>query len=62
MTSHGGSPRLVAHTTRLDADVDLIAVAGSDGVLFEQGGAGLAGRGVAARITLPEGPGRLEAA
>ncbi len=62
MTSHGGPPNLIAHTTRLDADVDLIAVAGVDGVLFEQGGAGFAGRGVATRITLPEGPGRLEVA
>ncbi|HEV7763326.1 MAG TPA: isochorismate synthase [Acidimicrobiales bacterium] len=41
---------LVARTRRLDRDVDLLAVAGADGVLFERGRAGLAGRGVAARI------------
>lgn len=55
-------PRLVAHTTRLDADIDLITVAGAQGVLFEQSGAGLAGRGVAMRIKLPIGQDRLEAA
>lgn len=66
MTQHEGSPGLIAgliaHTSRLDADIDLITVAGADGFLFEQGGSGLAGRGVAARIALPEGPGRLDAA
>jgi isochorismate synthase len=41
---------LVARTRRLDDDVDLLAVAGRDGVLFEQHGTGLAGRGVALRI------------
>jgi isochorismate synthase len=41
---------LVARTRRLDTDVDLLAVAGRDGVLFEQHGTGLAGRGVALRI------------
>jgi menaquinone-specific isochorismate synthase len=42
---------LVAVTRRLDQDVDLLEVAGPEGVLFEQTGCGLAGRGVA--ITLP---------
>jgi menaquinone-specific isochorismate synthase len=41
---------LVARTRRLDRDVDLLAVAGGDGVLFERGRSGLAGRGVATRI------------
>jgi isochorismate synthase len=41
---------LVAHTRHLDRDVDLLAVAGSDGFLFERGRAGLAGRGEALRI------------
>ncbi|MGH9182958.1 MAG: isochorismate synthase [Acidimicrobiales bacterium] len=54
--------RLVATTTRLDADVDLSAVAGEDGVLFEQRGTGLAGRGQAVRVPLPVGPRRLAAA
>ncbi len=41
---------LVARTRRLDGDVDLLAVAGSDGLLFARGGTGLAGAGEAARI------------
>ena len=49
----------VARTRRLDGDVDLLAVAGHDGVLVEQAGVGLAGRGEALRIPLPEGRGRL---
>jgi menaquinone-specific isochorismate synthase len=41
---------LVARTRRLDADIDLLAVAGATGVLFSRGGSGLAGRGEALRI------------
>lgn len=41
---------LVATTRRLDGDVDLLDVAGTDGVVFTQHGWGLAGRGVAATI------------
>jgi menaquinone-specific isochorismate synthase len=41
---------LVARTRRLDRDLDLLAVAGRDGILFEQHGCGFAGRGVAQRI------------
>jgi isochorismate synthase len=41
---------LIARTRRLDRDVDLLAVAGSDGLVFERSRSGLAGRGVAARI------------
>ena len=45
------SSKLVARTERLDFDVDLIDVAGDDGVLFERGRHGLAGIG-----TIPLGP------
>ena len=55
--------RLVATTVRLAdrgtgidaADVDLVAAAGRDGVLWQHEGFGLAGRGVAVRIELPRG-------
>jgi isochorismate synthase len=46
---------LLARTRRLDADVDLLAFAGHDGVLFERGRSGLAGRGSAARVPWPGG-------
>jgi isochorismate synthase len=54
-----GTGGLVARTTRLDTDVDLLTAAGSGGLLFDQGGTGLAGRGEAVRIPLPTGAGRL---
>ncbi len=41
---------LVARTARLDRDVDLLAVAGADGVLFSRSRVGFAGRGVACRV------------
>jgi isochorismate synthase len=41
---------LVARTRRLDHDVDLLAVAGADGVLVAKDGVGLAGRGTALEI------------
>lgn len=41
---------LLARTRRLDRDVDLLAVAGRHGVVFEQHGSGFAGRGEALRI------------
>jgi isochorismate synthase len=44
---------LVAVTRRLDDEIDLLDVAGDDGWLWEHGRTGLAGRGVAARITVP---------
>jgi menaquinone-specific isochorismate synthase len=44
---------LRATTRRLDRDVDLVEVAGEDGVLWTKGGFGLAGRGVARRIDVP---------
>ena len=49
--------RLVSRTVELDPaePVDLVAVAGADGFLFEQEGEGLAGRGEALRVPLPDG-------
>lgn len=47
--------RLVATTTRLDEEVDLLAWAGDEGLLFESTEHGLAGRGEALRIDLPAG-------
>jgi isochorismate synthase len=46
---------LLARTRRLDADVDLLGFAGRDGVLFERGRSGLAGRGCATRLPWPGG-------
>lgn len=43
----------VARTRRIDADVDLLDVAGTQGVVFEKGADGLAGRGEAVRIEIP---------
>jgi isochorismate synthase len=45
---------LVASTRRLDGDVDLLAAAGPDGVVFERGRGGMAGRGEALRIPCDE--------
>lgn len=42
-----------ARTRRIDADVDLLDVAGTTGVVFEKGADGLAGRGEALRIEVP---------
>jgi isochorismate synthase len=50
-----------ARTVRLDGDVDLLDVAGADGVLFEQAGVGLAGRGVALRVGTDEAEDALSA-
>ena len=48
---------LVSSCIELDPSVpvDLVALAGPDGFVFEQEGRGLAGRGVALRIDLPDG-------
>ncbi|MEQ1788696.1 MAG: isochorismate synthase [Acidimicrobiales bacterium] len=43
---------LVARTRRVDHDLDLLELAGSDGVLHERGRVGLAGRGTAARASV----------
>ena len=45
---------LVARTRRLDHDVDLLAVAGTDGVLLARDGVGLAGRGTALEIEVDD--------
>lgn len=58
MTGAGG---LVARTTRLDRDVDLLAVAGADGVLFSRNRVGFAGRGVALRTRRADATSALEA-
>ena len=42
--------RLIARTTRLDRDLDLVTVAGSHGVVFSRSRTGFGGRGVAARL------------
>jgi isochorismate synthase len=41
---------LVARTRRVDQDLDLLALAGGDGLAFERGRAGLAGRGTTRRV------------
>jgi menaquinone-specific isochorismate synthase len=46
---------LLARTRRIDRAVDLLAVAGPDGLLFERSRSGLAGRGEAARLPWPAG-------
>ncbi len=46
---------LEARTAWLEQPVDLLTVAGSHGWMWEREGAGFAGRGVAARITVPGG-------
>lgn len=46
---------LRAVTRRLDDDVDLLAVAGAHGLLFEQRGSGLAARGEAVRLEIAGG-------
>ena len=45
---------LVARTRRLDHDVDLLTVAGADGVLVARDGVGLAGRGTALEIDVTD--------
>jgi isochorismate synthase len=59
-----GHPRaaLVATTVRARDDVELLAVAGSSGMVLAGESRGLAGRGQALRLALPTGPGRLAAA
>lgn len=46
--------RLVARTRRVDHDLDLLALAGGDGVLFERTRVGMAGRGEALRVSMRE--------
>lgn len=43
---------LIARTRRVDHDLDLLELAGRDGVLLERSRVGVAGRGVAARVAL----------
>lgn len=58
----GPGAGVTATTTRLDADVDLVDLAGDDGVVFEGEDHGVAGRGQALRIPLPTGGDRAAAA
>jgi len=46
---------LLARTRRIDRDVDLVAFAGADGLLFERSRVGIAGRGEALRVDWPAG-------
>ena len=48
------APPLVARTRRVEGDLDLLELAGADGVLVERAEAGLAGRGVLARVPVRE--------
>jgi isochorismate synthase len=48
--------KLVARTRVIERDIDLLGFAGGDGLLFCRDGAGLAGRGVAQRVTRAEAP------
>lgn len=50
MADHPGALALVASTRRLDTEVDLVELAGDDGVVFERDGVGLAGIGTALLI------------
>jgi isochorismate synthase len=52
---------LVARTRVLDIDPDLLGVAGDDGVVFVRDRVGLAGVGVATRVTVPRTGGRGDA-
>jgi menaquinone-specific isochorismate synthase len=53
---------LLARTRILDADPDLVAVAGDDGVVFVKERVGVAGVGFAARIPVPRSGGAADAA
>lgn len=48
------APRLVARTRRLDANVDLVAFAADDGVLFQRDGTGFAARGRALEVAVDD--------
>ena len=52
---------LVARTRRVDHDLDLLALAGGDGVLLERSRVGVAGRGVALRVPLSKADATLAA-
>ncbi len=48
------APPLIARTRRVDQDLDLVHLAGSDGFLIERSGVGLAGRGVQRHVPLQD--------
>ncbi len=55
-------PPLLARTRRLTDEIDLVALAGDDGLLFSRNGVGLAGIGSALRIEVPRNSGTTDAA
>jgi menaquinone-specific isochorismate synthase len=55
-------PQLIARTRRLGGDIDLVAIAGDDGLLFVRDGVGLVGLGTTATIELARHSGELDAA
>ena len=55
------TPPLVARTRRIDRDLDLVSLCGSDGVLLEGPTVGLAGQGIALRTTVHDAPDALAA-
>ncbi len=61
MPTEASPTDLIARTRRVDHDLDLVALAGRDGVLLERGRAGLAGRGVAARVSVDGADAQLAA-
>ena len=54
-------PPLLARTRRLTDEVDLVALAGDDGLLFSRGGAGFSGIGSALRIDVDRSSGAIDA-
>jgi menaquinone-specific isochorismate synthase len=56
------APGLVARTRRLDVDLDLVDVAGDDGLLVVRDGVGMAARGEVARIAVTHDDGATGAA
>ncbi|MBU6329947.1 MAG: isochorismate synthase [Acidobacteria bacterium] len=55
-------PPLLARTRRLDGEIDLVALAGDDGLLLCREGVGLAGIGMSGRIDLERRSGEQDAA
>ena len=52
--AHDGATHLVARTRAVVGDLDLTALAGRDGLLFERAGTGLAGRGQAMTVSVQD--------
>ncbi len=54
MSPGAGPGELVARTRRVDHDLDLLGLAGADGVVLERSRIGVAGRGIAQRVRLDD--------